>query len=105
MDKIREKINVYLINSVLKIFGGSPRRYWVFVIGFLFLALFGIFALDALVFWRMNSSAFRKIYVLPEGRIETIDQKILIETVEMLKARETAFSEILSAPPLKDPSR
>ncbi|MEK7596016.1 MAG: hypothetical protein AAB564_00475 [Patescibacteria group bacterium] len=105
MNKIKEKIINPLIGLFLKIFGGPPRRYWIFALGFFFLALTSIFALDGIVFWRMNSSAFRKIYVLPERRIETIDQKILTETAETLKARETAFSEIFSAPALKDPSR
>lgn len=105
MNKIREKIITPLIGLFLKIFGGSPRRYWVFALGFLFLALMGIFALDGAVFWRMNSLASRKIYVLPERRIETINQKILTETVGMLKVREAVFNEIFSAPALKDPSR
>ncbi len=105
MNKIIEKIIGFLTGLVLKIFGGSPRRYWAFAVGFLFLALIGIFALDGLIFWRMNFSAFRKIYVSPEPQIEKINPEVLAETAAMLKAREAVFNKILSAPALQDPSR
>src|SRR3989338_9198771 len=104
MNESKKKIINFLTDLFLKIFGDSFQRYWIFALGFLFLALIGILALDSAVFWRMDSSAFKKIYVLPERQIETINQKILTETAEILKAREAAFSKILSAPPLKDPS-
>src|SRR3989338_1754510 len=105
MDKTKEKIINFLTDLFLKIFGYSFQRYWIFALGFLFLALIGIFALDSAVFWRMDSSAFKKIYVLPERQIETINQKILAETVEILKSKEAIFNKIFSSPPLKDPSR
>lgn len=105
IQQIAKKIFSKSKNYFLSLFGGTPKRYWSFLLILFFALLIGVFALDGIIFRNITSSAFRDIYIVPNTELKGVNKEALTEVVQSLQSKEENFAKTLSAEPIKDPSR
>lgn len=85
-------------------FGGSPKKYWAYLIAAILALMAGALFLDAWIFWHTTSAAFENISVGPVLHAEAVNRDALDSIIGTLKEREKNFNDTLSAPSVRDPS-
>ncbi|MBI5045540.1 MAG: hypothetical protein HZC14_00845 [Candidatus Niyogibacteria bacterium] len=88
----------------IALFGGSSKKSWIYLVAVLLGLMVGVLFFDAWIFWNETSAAFENISVWPIIQTEAINRDTLDKIIGVLRDREKRFNDVLSAPPVKDPS-
>ena len=101
---IKQNIVSTVSSFFIALFGGSPKKYWIFLVAVLLGLMVGVLFLDAWIFWNKTSATFENISVGPIIHMEAENSDTLDKTIVSLKDREKRFNEVWLALPVSDPS-